>query len=47
MLAHTDTDLVIGILFLGLIIGLLFGLVIHDAFRAWDEYREDDPRKPW
>ena len=46
MIAVT-VDAAIGMFFLGLAIGLLFGLVIHDAFKAWDDYRRDDPRKPW
>ena len=53
MIAHVNTDLAIGLLFVGIGIGLLFGLVLHDAFKAWDDWRQDDNpfiddrRKPW
>lgn len=40
-------DVAIGFFFIGLAVGLLVGLVIHDAFKAWEDYRHDDPRKPW
>jgi hypothetical protein len=41
-----STSTGIGLFFLGCALGLLVGLVIHDAFKAWEEFR-DDPRKPW
>ena len=38
----------IGLFFVGAAIGLLLGLVIHDAFKAWEDWKEPPPpRKPW
>jgi L-cystine uptake protein TcyP (sodium:dicarboxylate symporter family) len=40
-------DVAIGMFFLGLAIGLVFGLVIHWVFETWETATTKDTRRLW